>query len=79
MRSNQEELTYLKIPTLLMRKATERPEGLDGNITLSNYSSTITDRFLTSIKKSHKIEIDVITPTPSPTKLIIDTLEQYTH
>lgn len=77
--SNQEELTYLKTPTLLMRKATERPEGLDANIILSNYSSAITDRFLASTKLSHKQEFDVAPPTPSPTKLIINTLEQYVH
>ena len=32
--SNQEELSYLGVPTLLMRQATERPEGLGRNAML---------------------------------------------
>ncbi|WP_018170022.1 UDP-N-acetylglucosamine 2-epimerase [Thioalkalivibrio sp. ALMg9] len=35
--SNQEELSYLGIPTLLMRMATERQEGLDDNVILSRF------------------------------------------
>ena len=32
--SNQEELAYLRIPTVLMRDATERDQGLDSGLTL---------------------------------------------
>lgn len=35
--SNQEELSYLDKPTLLMRQATERQEGLGSNVVLSGY------------------------------------------
>ena len=35
--SNQEELSYLDKPTLLMRQATERQEGVGRNVTLSGY------------------------------------------
>jgi len=77
--SNQEELTYLKIPTLLMRKATERPEGLNENITLSNYSSKIAEDFLTSINKQTKSIIDISMPSISPTKIILESLGQYCH
>ena len=35
--SIQEESAYLGIPCLLLRKATEREEGLGANVVLSNY------------------------------------------
>lgn len=35
--SNQEELSYLDKPTLLMRQATERQEGIGRNVVLSGY------------------------------------------
>lgn len=77
--SNQEELTYLKIPTLLMRKTTERPEGLNENITLSNYSPKITDNFLASITQQNKNIIDICMPNISPTEIVLKSLEQYRH
>ena len=44
--SNQEELSYLRIPTLLMRGATERKEGLDDNVVISNYHGETITRFV---------------------------------
>lgn len=38
---NQEELSYLNIPTILMRKTTERKEGIGSNVTISNYDPTL--------------------------------------
>lgn len=35
--SNQEELSYLGVPTLLLREATERREGLGENVVLAGY------------------------------------------
>ena len=35
--SNQEELSYLDKPTILMRQATERQEGVGRNVVLSGY------------------------------------------
>ena len=46
--SNQEELSYLGIPALLMRAATERKEGIGGNVVVSNYDPAIIDDFLTT-------------------------------
>lgn len=46
--SNQEELSYLGVPTLLMRGATERAEGLDDNVVLSNYDEAVIERFVTA-------------------------------
>ncbi|MCZ6665951.1 MAG: UDP-N-acetylglucosamine 2-epimerase [Gammaproteobacteria bacterium] len=44
--SNQEELSYLHIPTLLMRATTERKEGLDDNVVISSYDSGVIERFV---------------------------------
>ena len=44
--SNQEELSYLGIPTILMRAATERQEGLDQSVLLGNYDADRIERFL---------------------------------
>jgi UDP-N-acetylglucosamine 2-epimerase (non-hydrolysing) len=40
--SNQEELSYLGVPTILYRDRSERPDGLGGNIVLrSNIDSSL--------------------------------------
>jgi UDP-N-acetylglucosamine 2-epimerase (non-hydrolysing) len=44
--SNQEELSLLGIPTLLMRGATERQEGLGTNVVLSRYDAQVIDKFV---------------------------------
>lgn len=43
--SIQEETSYLGIPCLLLRKATERGEGLGANAVLSNYDPGVIRRF----------------------------------
>jgi len=43
--SIQEESSYLGIPCLLMRKATERQEGLGENVVLSNFDEATIDAF----------------------------------
>jgi UDP-N-acetylglucosamine 2-epimerase (non-hydrolysing) len=71
---NQEELSYLGIPTLLMRKATERQEGLNSTATLCRYDAGIMAKFLaslTSIDRTTKVI------TTSPSKIIVDTLASY--
>lgn len=49
--SNQEELSYLGKPTLLIRKATERKEGLGKNVVLSGLKSSMIDNFIDNYKK----------------------------
>lgn len=75
--SNQEELAYLGKPALLMRKTSERPEGLGKNVVLSNYSAELTKKFLSEInyisRESSLRDLGKL----SPTKIIIDSLEQY--
>lgn len=44
--SNQEECFYLGKPILLLRRATERQEGLGENCVLSSYNLGIIDRFV---------------------------------
>lgn len=44
--SNQEECFYLGKPILLLRKATERQEGLGENCVLSGYDPAVIDRFV---------------------------------
>lgn len=44
--SNQEEAAYMGLPCLLMRKATERKEGLGERAVLSNYDDDLVDAFV---------------------------------
>jgi UDP-N-acetylglucosamine 2-epimerase (non-hydrolysing) len=44
--SNQEECAYLGKPTLLLRKATERKEGLEKHCVLSRYDPAVIDAFI---------------------------------
>lgn len=58
--SNQEESYYLGIPCILMRKATERHEGIGGNVVLSNYSIEVFDDFVSDVihtNKRYRVEI----------------------
>lgn len=68
----QEECTYLNIPCLVHRKATERMEGLEeGIVQLSNYSDATLRTFLESpdtLRQKHPIK------PQSPTAVIIDYL-----
>lgn len=46
--SNQEELSYLGVPTLLFRNETERREGLQANVVVSRFDRNIIDNFLSN-------------------------------
>lgn len=52
--SNQEELSYLGVPTLLFRYETEREEGLGRNIVLSKFNKEIIDDFLKNLPSYKK-------------------------
>ena len=47
--SNQEEAFYLGIPCILMRRVTERHEGLGSNVVISNLSSDVFQTFMGSV------------------------------
>ena len=67
--SNQEESFYLGKPCLLMRSKTERQEGLDKNVLISNYDKIIINDFLNNYQKySSKLLNFKI----SPSKIIVD-------
>ncbi|MYM64714.1 UDP-N-acetylglucosamine 2-epimerase [Pseudomaricurvus sp. HS19] len=72
--SNQEECYYLGKPCLIMRKATERQEGIGKNAVLSNYSKNICLEFLENITK---YKIHPSTSRESATKIIIEQLTEY--
>lgn len=48
--SNQEELSYLGVPTLLFRNETERREGLGKNIVMSKFDPEIIYQFLSNLE-----------------------------
>lgn len=73
--SNQEELSYLGIPTLLMRKATERQEGLATTAILCAYNEQILERFLRDLPGLSSVKPRI--NSDSPSKIIVDHLGPY--
>ena len=71
--SNQEELSYLGIPTLLMREATERTEGLGETATLGGSDPAVLERFLDGLRDAPRPAFSP--PLLSPSALIAERLE----
>ena len=69
--SNQEESYYLGKPCLLMRKTTERKEGLGKNIVISKYDKETINDFVNNYQK---YKIDMSNFDVSPSKIIVDYL-----
>ena len=63
--SNQEESYYLGVPCILMRKATERHEGIGSNVVLSNYDVEIFDDFISQAMRTNKRYPTEILESPS--------------
>jgi len=73
--SNQEELSYLGKPTLLMRPATERQDGLGTHVTLSGYERAKVLAFMDGLEQRPGAEGAVtLDAMPSPSAIIVDTL-----
>jgi len=72
--SNQEELSYLGIPTLLMREATERQEGLNEGAVLCKYDWQRFEDFL-SCASSRSRGHAPLPESLSPSGRIVDHLE----
>lgn len=73
--SNQEELSYLGIPTLLMRRATERQEGLGTNVVLSGYDQGRLVAFLDDVEAKEARGIGI--SSASPCAVIADALADF--
>ncbi len=74
--SNQEELSYLGIPTLLMRKTTERQEGLNTNTVICDYDADTLKDFLNNIDNYRYNRIDY---NISPTEIIVQRLSEFSN
>jgi len=71
--SNQEESYYLGKPCLVMRKTTERKEGLGKNVVISKYDKKTIEDF---IENYQKYKLDQLNFNISPSKIIADYLEK---
>lgn len=72
--SIQEESSYLGLPCLLMRKTTERQEGIGGNAVLSNYDAGVVDDF---VEDPARYRRPPAFEKVSPSDIIVDSIERY--
>lgn len=75
--SNQEELSYLGVPTILYRERSERPDGLQQNIALrsslrGSMRSVIESGKLDALRRPSRLDSDV-----QPSRVTIDALTQW--
>jgi len=70
---NQEELSYLGVPTLLLRDETERNEGIGENAVLSRFDEAAVREFVADPDRRRRPER---LPDESPSSLIVDFLER---
>lgn len=73
--SNQEELSYLGVTTLLMRMSTERTEGLQTNIILTRFDEAKIDEIIKKLDHQRK---PYALPTKNPSRKIVDDLKKRT-
>jgi UDP-N-acetylglucosamine 2-epimerase (non-hydrolysing) len=69
--SNQEELSYLDVPTVLMRDTTERQEGVGQTAFVSRYDGAAIERFLDAAPARGPAPLE---DRPRPSELIVDDL-----
>ena len=72
--SNQEELSYMGKPCLILRKYTERFDGIGENVILLDNNLNKIDSFFEEYKNYNRNEISV---DISPSQLIVETLKEY--
>ncbi|MBF0102775.1 MAG: UDP-N-acetylglucosamine 2-epimerase [Desulfobacterales bacterium] len=72
--SNQEECSYLGTPCLLLRKATERIEGLKKNTVISEYNMPLINDFFDNLSKFKTEPINLI---HSPSEKIIEICKDF--
>lgn len=66
--SNQEESFYLGKPCLLLRKATERTEGVGDNVVISHYDE---NRVMTFVNNYNQYKTSPVRDYPSPSGMIV--------
>ncbi len=72
--SNQEECYYLGKPILLLRKASERNEGLGENCVLSQYDMSIINDFIDNVSQ---YSFDFKKLPVSPSKMIVEACKKF--
>jgi UDP-N-acetylglucosamine 2-epimerase (non-hydrolysing) len=72
--SIQEESSYLGVPCLVLRKKTERPEGIGKNVVLSGYDPSTIRAF---VDHFHRYRRPPCPGGESPTKAIVTRLREY--
>lgn len=75
--SNQEELSFLNIPTLLMRDATERPEGIGDTAFLEGYKPDVMNKFLVEIENGGFRHTTNTLADANPSKVIVDYIQTH--
>jgi UDP-N-acetylglucosamine 2-epimerase (non-hydrolysing) len=75
--SNQEELSYLGVPTVLLRDRSERPDGIGENVVLYRPGALPLDEFVRSgdldaLRKPTKIDADV-----QPSRISVDAIARW--
>jgi UDP-N-acetylglucosamine 2-epimerase (non-hydrolysing) len=73
--SNQEELSFLGVPTLLFRNETERREGLVKNIVISRFDQELIRRFVEN-PQAYRYEPPPLNAQPS--QAILQTIVDFT-
>jgi UDP-N-acetylglucosamine 2-epimerase (non-hydrolysing) len=72
--SNQEEAFFLGKPCLLLRKKTERQEGLKANVVLSGYDKSVIKNF---VYNYHKYKKPTIVADVGPSDIIVDNIKRF--
>jgi UDP-N-acetylglucosamine 2-epimerase (non-hydrolysing) len=75
--SNQEELSYLGVPTVLFRDRSERPDGLGENVVLydsgmSPLSEFVSSGKLDALRKPTKIHAEI-----EPSRISVDAIARW--
>jgi UDP-N-acetylglucosamine 2-epimerase (non-hydrolysing) len=73
--SNQEELSYLGVPTLLFRYETERQEGVGQNVIISKFDERIIHNFITNLASHRSLPSHF---DAQPSKKIVETVCEIT-
>lgn len=69
--SNQEESSYLGVPTIILRSETERIEGLGKNVVITNYNFYVISEFVRNYKH---FRYPLLKLKDRPSKIVVDKL-----